>query len=77
MYPVRAQALTKIQPSFVKVWEHQAHNLSYNISMEFDDYEYRYQWVKKGIGFLKQGIPHNKRDHRSSSQGSGSSQGLY
>ena len=58
------QALTKIQPSFVKVWEYQAHNLAYNVSMEFDDYEYRYQWVKKGIGFLKQGIAYNKRDHR-------------
>ncbi|MFK7768510.1 MAG: peptidylprolyl isomerase [Mariniblastus sp.] len=58
------QALTKIQPSFVKVWEYQAHNLAYNVSMEFDDYEYRYQWVKKGISFLKRGIPYNKRDHR-------------
>ncbi len=62
------QALTKIQPSFVKVWEHQAHNLAYNVSMEFDDYEYRYQWVKKGVGFLKQGIPYNKRDHRITDQ---------
>jgi len=40
------QALTKIQPNFVKVWEYQAHNLAYNVSMEFDDYEYRYSWVK-------------------------------
>ena len=62
------EALTKIQPSFVKVWEHQAHNLAYNVSMEFDDYEYRYKWVKDGIGFLKQGIPYNKRDHRITDQ---------
>jgi hypothetical protein len=58
------KALTKIQPNFVKVWEFQAHNLAYNVSMEFDDYEYRYQWVKKGLGFLKQGVPYNKTDHR-------------
>ena len=58
------QTLTKIQPNFVKVWEYQAHNLAYNVSMEFDDYEYRYGWVKKGLAFLKQGIPYNKRDHR-------------
>ena len=58
------QALTKIQPNFVKVWEYQAHNLAYNVSMEFDDYEYRYSWVKKGLAFLKQGMPFNKRDHR-------------
>lgn len=58
------QALIKVQPNFVKVWEFQAHNLSYNISMEFDDYEYRYHWVKKGIEFLKEGIPYNRHDHR-------------
>ena len=62
------QALTKIQPSFVKVWEYQAHNLAYNVSMEFDDYEQRYQWVQKGISFLKRGIPYNKRDHRVTDQ---------
>jgi hypothetical protein len=58
------KTLTKIQPNFVKVWEYQAHNLAYNVSMEFDDYEYRYHWVKKGIGFLKEGVPYNKTDHR-------------
>jgi len=58
------KALTKIQPNFVKVWEFQAHNLAYNVSMEFDDYEYRYHWVKKGIEFLKDGVDYNKTNHR-------------
>ena len=40
------QTLTKVQPNFVKVWEFQGHNLAFNVSMEFDDYEYRYEWVK-------------------------------
>ena len=57
-------ALIKIQPNFIKVWEYQAHNLSYNISVEFDDYEYRYHWVKEGISFLTDGIPYNYRNHR-------------
>lgn len=57
-------ALVKIQPNFIKVWEYQAHNMSYNISMEFDDYQYRYHWVKKGIGFLTKGLGPNYRDHR-------------
>lgn len=57
-------ALIKIQPNFIKVWEYQAHNLSYNISVEFDDYEYRYHWVKEGIRFLTEGIPYNRRNHR-------------
>ncbi len=58
------KTLTRIQPNFVKVWDFQAHNLAYNVSMEFDDYEYRYHWVKKGLAFLKEGIAHNKTDHR-------------
>lgn len=57
-------ALIKIQPNFVKVWEFQAHNISYNISMEFDDFESRYHWVKKGIKFLTGGIGYNRTDHR-------------
>ena len=57
-------SLVKIQPNFIKVWEYQGHNLSYNTSVEFDDYEQRYRWVKKGIEFLTMGIPYNRRDHR-------------
>jgi hypothetical protein len=57
-------ALVKIQPTFIKVWEYQAHNLSYNVAVEFDDYEQRYHWIKKGIHFLTDGIPHNRKDHR-------------
>ena len=28
--------ITKLQPNFLSVWKFQAHNLSYNISSEFD-----------------------------------------
>ena len=58
------KALAKIQPNFVKVWEYQAHNLAYNVSMQFDDYEYRYQWVKKGLDYMKKGVQYNLKDHR-------------
>ncbi len=57
-------SLVKIQPTFIRVWEYQAHNLSYNVAVEFDDYEQRYHWIKKGIYFLTEGIPYNRRDHR-------------
>ena len=56
--------LVKIQPNFIRVWQYQAHNLSYNVSAEFDDFEFRYAWVKKGLHFLTEGIPYNRRDHR-------------
>ena len=56
--------ITKLQPNFITVWEHQAHNLSYNISVEFDDYRLRYHWVKKGISFLVKGVHYNRDNPR-------------
>ncbi|MBX3421696.1 MAG: hypothetical protein KF752_09080 [Pirellulaceae bacterium] len=49
-----------LQPHFVKVWGFQAHNLAWNVSVEFDDYRQRYAWVKKGIHFLIDGSKFNK-----------------
>ncbi len=56
--------ITKLQPNFIAVWEFQAHNLSYNISVEFDDYRQRYHWVKKGISFLMGGTHYNRDNPR-------------
>lgn len=50
-----------LQPHYVKVWEFQAHNLAWNVSVEFDDYRQRYEWVKKGIDFLIDGSKYNKK----------------
>jgi hypothetical protein len=58
------EQMTKLQPNFYSVWDFQAHNLSYNISVEFDDYRDRYAWVMKGIEFLRQGIALNLREPR-------------
>ncbi len=58
------EQITKLQPNFYSVWDFQAHNLSYNISVEFDDYHDRYAWVMKGIEFLRQGIALNTREPR-------------
>lgn len=52
--------IIRLQPNFVEVWDFQAHNLSYNVSVEFDDYRMRYQWVKKGIDFLILGSHYNR-----------------
>ena len=56
--------ITKVQPNFINVWINQAWNLSYNVSVEFDDYRERYRWVIKGIEFLKEGIKYNERQPR-------------
>ncbi|MFM8633732.1 MAG: hypothetical protein ACKOEX_02800 [Planctomycetia bacterium] len=58
------EQMTKLQPNFYSIWDFQAHNLSYNISVEFDDYHDRYAWVMKGIEFLRQGIALNQREPR-------------
>ena len=56
--------ITKVQPNFINVWSNQAWNVSYNISVEFDDYRQRYRWVIKGLDFLKEGIKYNQRQPR-------------
>ena len=58
------EQMTKLQPNFYSIWDFQAHNLSYNISVEFDNYRDRYAWVMKGIEFLRQGIGFNNREPR-------------
>src|SRR3972149_5854926 len=54
--------IIKVQPHFISVWIHQAWNMSYNVSVEFDDYHERYRWGIKGINYLKQGILYNKSE---------------
>ncbi|HPM81279.1 MAG TPA: hypothetical protein PLF81_11300 [Candidatus Anammoximicrobium sp.] len=56
--------ITKLQPNFITVWEHQSHNLAYNVSVEFDDYRMRYHWVTKGIDFLVNGVHLNRENPR-------------
>ena len=53
-----------LQPNFISVWQFQAWNLSYNVSVEFDNYRHRYHWVKKGIDFLREGIKYNRNEPR-------------
>jgi len=55
------EQITRLQPNFISVWQFQAWNLSYNVSVEFDDFHDRYRWVIKGIDFLKKGIQFNER----------------
>jgi hypothetical protein len=56
--------IIRLQPNFITVWQFQGWNLAYNCSAEFDDYRQRYQWVIKGINFLKEGIRYNEDEPR-------------
>jgi hypothetical protein len=56
--------IARLQPNFISVWQYQAWNTSYNLSVEFDDYNDRYRWVMRGIDFLKDGLRYNKDEPR-------------
>jgi hypothetical protein len=56
------QQIIRLQPNFLEVWDFQAHNLSYNVSVEFDNYRDRYYWVKEGIKFLITGTHYNREE---------------
>jgi hypothetical protein len=53
------EQLAKLQPNFITFWKFQAWNLSYNVSVEFDDYKDRYYYVRRGIEFLQKGEQYN------------------
>ncbi|MGP1310145.1 MAG: hypothetical protein ACTS27_08110 [Phycisphaerales bacterium] len=58
-----AQAITRLQPRFPRVWVFHAWNMAYNISVATDTAEERWMWVKAGIDLLRdEAIPKNPND---------------
>ena len=53
--------ITKLQPHFLSVWTFQGWNLAYNVSVEWDAPEDKYEWIKQGIKFLQEGVANNRR----------------
>jgi hypothetical protein len=53
--------ITKLQPHFLAIWTYQSWNLAYNVAVEWDAPEDKYQWIKKGIQFVQQGVNKNQR----------------
>ncbi len=57
-----SQWITSMQPRFPVVWEFNAWNMAYNISVVTKTKEERWDWVNKGIRLLRdRGIPLNPR----------------
>ena len=50
------------EPNFSSVWINQAHNVSFNISVQFDDYRDRYHYILKGLQLLKKGLRYNQKN---------------
>jgi len=53
------QRVTNRFPHVPQAWFRRAHQLAYNMSVEFDGYENRYAWVRRGIDVLLDGAEQN------------------
>jgi hypothetical protein len=53
--------ITKLQPHFLSVWTFQGWNLAYNVSVEWDAPEDKYDWIKQGIKFVQRGVENNRK----------------
>lgn len=60
-YRATLDSILLLQPYYVKVWNFQAWNLSYNVAAEWDGVADRYYWLKEGIKFMQKGIKRNKK----------------
>lgn len=58
------EQISKLQPHSIGVWRYQAWNLSYNVSVSFDDYHDKYYWIIEGIKFLQRGAQYNEHEPR-------------
>jgi hypothetical protein len=58
-----ADWITKLQPHFATIWVHLAWNMSYNISIKFNDPRDRWPWVLRGIELLRDdGLRYNPNE---------------
>jgi hypothetical protein len=58
-----ADWITKLEPHFTQVWIVQGWNMAYNISVKFNDYADRWNWVQRGIELLRDdGLRYNPND---------------
>ncbi len=55
------EMITKLQPHFLAIWTYQSWNLAYNVAVEWDAPEDKYQWIKQGIQFVQEGVRKNQK----------------
>ena len=58
---VTVDMITKLQPHFLSIWTFQSWNLTYNVSVEWDAPEDKYEWIKRGIKFVQDGVKKNQK----------------
>ena len=57
----KVNMITRLQPHFLSIWTFQGWNLAYNVSVEWDAPEDKYDWIKRGIIFLEEGVSTNDK----------------
>ena len=58
-----ADWITDLEPHFSQVWQFQAWNMAYNISIKFKDFPDRWRWVERAIELLRDnGLRYNPDD---------------
>ncbi len=58
---VTIDMITKLQPHFLAIWTYQSWNLTYNVSVEWDAPEDKYEWIRRGIKFVQEGVKKNQK----------------
>ncbi len=53
------EAITQVQPHFVDVWQHLAHDLAYNIAFDADGEDGRFAWFVAGVQANARGVERN------------------
>jgi len=51
--------IAKLEPHFTEVWQEEAWNMAYNISVKCKDFEDRWRWVRRGMDLLHEGLKYN------------------
>jgi len=58
-----ADLACRLAPNFPQVWDFNAWNMAYNVSVKLLDFNERWLWVKRGLEILRdQGIPNNANE---------------
>ncbi|MCH2136970.1 MAG: hypothetical protein MK101_10390 [Phycisphaerales bacterium] len=58
-----ARLITKLQPRFAPVWTFHGHNMAYNLSVQTNTPQERWEWVRKGIDLVRnEGLRYNPNE---------------
>ena len=54
-------SIVLLQPHFLEVWRFQGWNMAFNVVAEYDEARDKYDWIKAGANFLKEGVRRNQQ----------------